>query len=118
MRYLLDEHLSHKVAEGLRRRKVDAAGLTEVSYRHLRGEPDQVVLEAAAADGRAIVTFDVGGFVDLHRSWILSGQHHAGIVLVPRPRLRSTDIGGLVKALQNLANTHKVIDDQLLWLQL
>lgn len=115
MRFLLDEHLSRRVAQGLRQRQTDAVGLTESSYRHLLGKPDEEILEAAAAEGRAVVTHDVADFTDLHRDWILTNRRHAGIVLVSgRFRVGS---GELVKALQKLAQSREGLDEQIVWLQ-
>jgi hypothetical protein len=44
-------------------------------------ESDLSQLEWAAQNGRAIVTFNVSHFADLHAEWLASGRQHAGIIV-------------------------------------
>ena len=43
---------------------------------------DEPILAAAAAEGRVIVTANVGDFAALDAQWTAAGRAHAGIVLV------------------------------------
>lgn len=118
LRFLLDEHLSRRVAQGLRKRQVDAAAVTEPDYVHLRRATDEEILESAAAEPRAVVTYDRGDFTDLHRTSVLTGRRHAGIVLIPQhPNMQPSNIGALVKALEELARSGRSIAEQLVWLE-
>ena len=57
MRFLLDEHISPRVASLLRERGHDAVAVTE---RHgLRGLPDRALLQVALEEDRALVTRDI-----------------------------------------------------------
>jgi len=52
----------------------------------LRGKSDSIQLEWAALNGRALYTFNVSDFCKLHREYLDAGNHHAGIIVVPRQR--------------------------------
>ncbi len=59
--YLLDEHYPGWLAEALTADGIDAVALT--AHRpELRGADDRLVLEAAVAEGRVVVTEDVATF--------------------------------------------------------
>jgi hypothetical protein len=45
------------------------------------GETDEAQLEFAAKQGRCLVTFNVGHFVQLHNAWLESERDHAGIIV-------------------------------------
>lgn len=59
-------------------------------------------LEHAAEEGRAIYTFNVGHFCQLHTEYIAQGKSHAGIIVVYRQRY---SIGEQIRRLSNLINT-------------
>jgi hypothetical protein len=71
IRFLLDEHVAHAVAHGLRRRGIDALTPGEVG---LLGATDEELLARAREEGCVIVTHD-GDFLRLHAT----GVPHAGI---------------------------------------
>jgi len=98
-RLLLDEMLGPRIASGLRGRGVDARAVAE--DRELLSLPDELVLIAAAAEGRALVTLNVADFVGLHRAWHAAGRSHAGILLVPAAAFRQDRslVGALVTSL-------------------
>ena len=56
MRFHLDEHLPHAIAEGLRRRGIDVTTTVEAG---LRGASDDVHLAYALEQRRVIVTIDI-----------------------------------------------------------
>ena len=102
MRLLLDEHLSHRIARELRRTGYDVIAVAERD--DLRGRSDRAIVEAAAAEHRAIVTFDVRDHLAILRNALRLGVSHPGLVLLA-PRAGGPSLGGLgtlVKALATL----------------
>ena len=85
--FLLDEHVAHAVARGLRRRGVEAITLTRAE---LLGEADEVILAWSRIHRQAIVTHDTD-FLALARE----GREHAGIVYAPT----ELGIGSLIHGL-------------------
>ncbi len=81
IRLLIDEDMNLRLAEALRRRNYDAVHIQEVGRK---GKTDPEQLAYAASEGRCFVTFNVGDFVQLHSSSILSNSPHSGIIVVPR----------------------------------
>jgi predicted nuclease of predicted toxin-antitoxin system len=63
---------------------------------------DEEQLAFAAANGRAIVTFNVRDFAPLHEKWQTSGQPHAGIIV--SQQLGSRNYGLLLRRLLRLLN--------------
>jgi predicted nuclease of predicted toxin-antitoxin system len=72
IRFHLDECVAAAIAEGLRRRGIDA---TTTPERHLREVEDVRQLAFATVEGRILVTQDAD-FLRLHQQ----GIAHAGIV--------------------------------------
>lgn len=101
MRLLLDEQISPRVAEELRKRGQDVVAVSETE---LRGVADDDVLRWAVADRRAVVTNDMRDFRLLHARHLTMATSHYGIVLVSGQRrsLRRAGIRGLVQALDRL----------------
>jgi Domain of unknown function (DUF5615) len=104
---LLDEHISPAVAAGLRRRAPQAVVHTLVEWRggDLIGQDDEVCLTAAADEGLAFVTYDRRTFPNLLKSWAEQGRHHGGVIFVDGKTILPSDIGGLIRALNELAQT-------------
>ncbi len=100
IRFLLDEHYPGWLADDLIAAGVDAAALN-VDRPGLRGADDKRVLEAAAAEGRVIVTEDVSTFSVA----IALAPHHVGVVYCHHARFPRTRPGlnKLRKALIALA---------------
>ena len=65
MRFHLDEHLPHAIAEGLRRRGIDVTTTVEAG---LRGASDDVHLAYALEQQRVIVTNDLDFLVLANRT--------------------------------------------------
>ena len=101
MRLLLDEQISVKVAEELRRRGHDVVAVSETE---LGGVADEDVLARAVADRRVVVTNDIRDFRLLHARHLTMGIAHYGIVLVSgrSHNLRRAGVGDLVAALEKL----------------
>jgi len=119
LRLLLDEQHDRHIAEVLRREGHDAVAVTDVAG--LRRRPDRDVLEACAAERRAIVSENARDFALLHRRFIDEGRTHYGIVLTASRRFTRRRAGRrlFLAALRTLLRTHPSEDalrDQLIWL--
>lgn len=118
MRLLLDVHFSPAIAEQLRSRGHDA--IAAAQDRELRQLPDQMLLERAAANGRALLTNNVKDFVPIAADWARSGREHPGLLLTSdrsMPRTRH-GIGQLVTVLDDLMThhpNHDALTNQVLW---
>jgi predicted nuclease of predicted toxin-antitoxin system len=86
MRALLDEQLSSQIAVELRRRDRDVTAVSE--RRDLMGSSDPRVMEAAAQEGRAVITNNVKDFRPLAAQRLAAGRGHPGLILVPSTRSR------------------------------
>ena len=95
IRFLTDEDVYAAVAVQLR-----AAGLDVISTPEAgrMGESDESQLGWAAAEGRAIVTFNVGHFAALHHDWMVRSEHHAGVIVS-----QQISVGELIRRLLNLS---------------
>ncbi|HWT83097.1 MAG TPA: DUF5615 family PIN-like protein [Candidatus Acidoferrum sp.] len=99
MKFYLDEDLSSRIAELLRRRGLDVTSATEVGNRQIS---DYEQLRCASREGRALVTRNVRHFVQLSKQAIARQEPHAGIILCP-PRLRGFEIRAIADALTRLS---------------
>ena len=80
MRLYLDENLSPAIAEILREARVDAVSAHEVGNIQ---RDDRAQLNYATQERRAIITANIGDFVELAREAVATNSGHAGIILVP-----------------------------------
>ena len=80
IRLYLDEHIWRKLSAELRERGFDAVNVADVGRE---GFSDEEQWRFAAAEGRALLTFDKEGgrFVDLVTDWFYSGQQHHGLII-------------------------------------
>lgn len=110
VRLLLDEHISPDVAEQLRARGIDAVAVSDRS--ELRGRDDLDLLEAAAAENRAVVTRNLRDFLPLDTQWASQGRWHAGIVCVAYNNFPedASFIGRLIEALDEWARSDPGIE--------
>ncbi len=102
MRFYLDEDLSPRIAEALRRHGIDVTSSHEVGNNTL-SDKDQ--LGVAAAERRCLVTRNARHFVRLARQAIGANEPHAGIVICP-PRYTGTAVGPIVRALLRVAHSY------------
>ena len=114
---LLDEMLSGVIAEHLRARGHDVVAV--VDDTSLVGLPDDQILEAATAAGRALVTVNIKDFVPLDRQRRAAGDRHGGLVLVSSKSFPSgrTFIGAVVAALDQLLSADGITNGSALFLQ-
>lgn len=78
-RLLLDEMLAPVIAHQLRDRGADATAVVDSPWR---GASDEHVLEAAASEGRVLVTANIRDFEQLARLWTARGRTQAGLLFI------------------------------------
>ena len=98
-KFLLDEHVSPRVAQEGARKDLDAKA---VAGSDLAGLPDPEILRKAVEGGRILVTYDTADFMVLLGDVMKEGRDIPGIVFVSREKIPTSDIGGLVVALLRL----------------
>lgn len=83
MRILLDAHVSGpRIGASL---SAEGHGVLAADQeRDLEGWSDEELLALAAAEGRILVTFDVGDFARIAQRWAAEGRSHAGVILIVR----------------------------------
>lgn len=90
MKLLCDEMYPRALADHLRADGIDALTAGEAG---LAGRPDQDLLEAAAADGRVVLTENVADFVRLAGAWVSAGRHHPGVLIALSSRFSRRPAG-------------------------
>ncbi len=111
VRLYLDEDVHGRVARALRLRNFDVVSAHETARL---GLSDEEQLAQAAADGRALFTFNTADYVRLHLEWFRAGKTHHGVIVSDQ-----LPIGETVRRLLNLLNrvTADEMHNQLRWLQ-
>lgn len=103
MKLLLDTHHSRLAAERLRADGHDVTAAAEDPV--VASLPDEELLRAASRSGRAVVTENARDFDRIVRTWVVTGEHHAGVVFTsPRRYHRGSNSypANLVTALGRL----------------
>jgi predicted nuclease of predicted toxin-antitoxin system len=104
--FLLDEDVSYRVAEGLRRRGVDAISVHELG-RANQAVTDEEQLRLATNQGRVLLTYNRADYQALDVSWRRRGQSHAGIIWCNERTIPRRAIGDLVRAAEAVAHMHE-----------
>lgn len=105
MRALLDEQLSPQIAVLLRQRGYDVVAVADRA--DLVGRSDRIVLEAASAERRAVVTNNIKDFRPLATEWLARGRAHGGLILLPSSRTRTrTAVAPLTNAIESVLRDH------------
>jgi hypothetical protein len=117
LKLLLDEMWPPSIAEALRERGHDVVAVAE--RRDLRGLPDEVIFQAARAEGRAIVTENVADCRPLAAAELRAGRSYSGVIFTSDrsfPRGNARTAGRLVAALDALLGEHDSLAGEY-WLQ-
>jgi hypothetical protein len=104
LKFLLDEHVSPRVAGGLLRRKPSlvAHPMAEWKDGALLGQDDSACLLEAATHRMTLVTYDCRTIPLLLKSWAEEGRSHGGVIFVDEKTISPANIGGLARALFRL----------------
>lgn len=79
-RYLLDEDVNPEVAAVARGQGLDVRSIYELGRE---GLSDRRQLEGAAADGRALVTYNRDDYRELTVEFFQARKPHSGVVIIP-----------------------------------
>jgi Domain of unknown function (DUF5615) len=119
VRLLLDEMFPPSIADGLRRRGVDAVAIQETPS--MRGLPDPQVFVAAQLDERCLVTENIADYVPIEAAWRSAHERpHHGLVLVAPGAFSRHDrrtVGRLVTALHATAAAGRPDRGMVTWLE-
>ena len=107
----LNENLSPRLASELRKYGFDVVATQEIE--DMLSASDDVQLTHAVSEERAILTFNVGDFAELHEKYLTSGKEHWGIILSKRE-----PIGELLRCILRLLNSVSAdeLKNQVRWL--
>lgn len=103
MKFYLDEAISPKIAEILRKLGCDATSAHEM---RMTGIADDEQLDFAAREGRCLVTFNRNDFIQLSRMYLDSNRSHCGVIVIPSS-FKGNDFAGIAKALAVFASLYE-----------
>ena len=107
--FLLDEDVSPRVAEGLRKRGVEAISVHEAGRANSRASDEDQLIFATSA-GRVLVTYNRADYQVLDATWRLRGRTHAGILWCAERSIPRRAIGDLIRAIEAFASQHDSVD--------
>jgi predicted nuclease of predicted toxin-antitoxin system len=100
MKFYLDEDLSTRIAEILRKLGVDGKSAHEAQ---MTGASDEEQLDFAAREGRCLVTFNRNDFIMLTRLYLDSNRPHRGVIIVSHG-FGGNEFRRIAKALSDFAS--------------
>ena len=80
VKFYLDENMSPKIAEIMRKLGIDALSAHEVN---MAGAADEEQLDYASRGKRCLVTYNRNDFIELSKMYLDSGRAHSGVIIVP-----------------------------------
>ena len=112
LKLLLDEHISPRVAAGLRRagRKIAVHALAEWEHGSVLGQDDALCLRAAQVQRLTLVTNDRKTIPPLLKTWAETGVAHGCVIFVDEKTISLADLDGLVRALRQLARAERMTE--------
>ncbi len=101
MKLLLDENISHVVADQVRGHgpRIAIESVHTWLGGTFRGRSDRELISAAAEDGWTVVTYDLRSMPVLLVELANEGRSHAGVIFVDDLTIPNGDIGLLTRAL-------------------
>jgi len=102
--FFLDENLPPRVADLLATGDppVPAVSVFEWEEGRLLNTADERILEAIVPHSLILITYDRTSIDPLLRRWGDAGLDHSGVVFIIQSSIRSSDFGGLCRALTDL----------------
>jgi predicted nuclease of predicted toxin-antitoxin system len=100
VRFYLDEDFHPDLAAALRQHGHDCLSAVEAG---MLGKSDEEQLTYGAAQGRCVLSFNIGDFAALAIAWSRAGRPHAGIVVAQQVSRRQ--LGRLLQRILHLMNT-------------
>jgi hypothetical protein len=112
LRLLLDEHISPRVAVGIRLRdkKIIIRGMVEWENGSFLGQDDSVCLREALVQKLTLVTYDRRTIPPLLKNWAEEGRQHGGVIFIDEKTISQADIGGLIQSLDKLVKETRDLD--------
>jgi hypothetical protein len=106
--FLLDIHISPKVAEQITTKRPDIPIQSLRSWRDgtLRKAEDTDILEAACEESLTLVTYDQKTIVPFVVQWMQDNRDHAGVLFVDDYTIAQEDIGTQVRSLIAFWDAH------------
>lgn len=121
LKLLLDEHISPKVAHGLRRRNgaLVVRFMAEWEKGEFLGRDDSACLQMATSQHLTLVSYDRRTIPLLLKAWAEDGRSHGGVIFVDEKTISPADIGQLVQALSSLREQSAMWDwtDRICYLE-
>lgn len=104
LKLLLDEHISPRVAKGLRQHNpgIVVFSMKEWEQGAFLGQTDALFLQVAAVQNLTLVTYDCRTIPSLLKMIAEQGRSHAGVIFVDEKTIAACHIGALVRALTTL----------------
>ena len=112
LRLLLDEHISPRVAAGIRLRdkKIIIRDMVEWENGSFLGQEDAACLREALVQKLTLVTYDRRTIPPLLKNWAEEGRQHGGVIFVDEKTISQADIGGLIQSLGKLVKETRDLD--------
>jgi len=108
--YLDEDAMRHSLVRALRARGIDVLTALEAGMIE---RDDRAHLEYATKQGRALCTFNVGDFYQLHSEYVALGRRHTGIILMQQ---QSYSVGEVLRRLLRLIAS-KSADERPSWVE-